>query len=125
MLIDGNQQAPRRGQALILPDFSLLRHSEEAAAEFRTARAQGLGRDVGLCVRPSLAPSQLGGWKAGKAGGLQAHKKEWLVLLPDESAPGWAGREGCFYCLDISAYESVLLAGGEAGRDLCFRPTYR
>lgn len=49
--------------------------------------------DIGLYVRPRLEPGQLGGWEAEEAGGLQAHKKKWLVLLPDESTPGWAGRE--------------------------------
>lgn len=36
---------------------------------------------------------RLASWEAGEAGGLQAHKKKWLVLLPDESAPGWAGEK--------------------------------
>lgn len=86
---------PYKGQGL--DSFQLL---SGAAAEVqedtpggRTARAQGLCRDVGLYVRPSLAPGQLGDWEAGEAVGLQAHKKKWLVLLPDESTPGWVGRE--------------------------------
>jgi hypothetical protein len=44
---------------------------------------------------------------------LQAHKRKSLVPLPDENAPGWAGREERrYWCPDIHAQHSVLLQIG-------------
>lgn len=83
VLIDGYQQAPRRPAPLAFATLSWrrpLRRGDSDAPEFRAARAAGLGRDVGLCVRPRLAPGQLGGWEAGRLEVCRLIKRNCLFL---------------------------------------------